>query len=82
MSTGKKRRGSARNVVYSSLVFLAICLIGNVILAPDVIKKSGDKTELSVGSILAFGIAIIVTVVFSIWFQRFSNGKPDNTADS
>jgi hypothetical protein len=56
---------TVKNVVYSALVFIATSMIGVAAFGP--VSPDG---ELSQGTMLAIGVSIVITIVFSMWFSR------------
>lgn len=61
---------AAKNIIYSVLVLIATFGIGIAILDPSAINNASSEPKLSAGSLVAFGLSVIVTIIFSIWLSK------------
>ena len=65
-----KNKKFVLNIVYSVLVFFASFCIGIVILDYSAINNSSGEPQVSARGVLAVGISIVLTIVFSMWFAK------------
>jgi hypothetical protein len=66
----RKNKNDISNIAYSVLVFFALLSIGIAILDPSSLNKVNGEPQLGAGSLIALGLSIALTIVFSIWYGK------------
>ena len=63
-----KPKKTVSNVIYSILVFFGTSCIGIAVLDPAALNN--DEPQVTAKAMLATGIGIILSIVFSMWYKK------------
>ncbi len=70
----QKPKRTVSAIIFSILIFFALMCIGIAVLDSSALDTAaGSKPQPHAGSFLAFGISIILAIVFYNWYTKRNN---------